>query len=107
MARTLRIELLRFKGCPGFTETLSILERVVAEEGLAAKIVPVTLGFDELPDFPGNPTILVDGEDLFPAGRRGNARAMNCRIYPTPEGSKNYPTAALVRGALVKRSSRE
>jgi hypothetical protein len=69
--------------------------------------VPVTFGLNDLSDFPGSPTILVDGEDLFPAERHDDARAMNCRIYFTPEGSKNYPTTTLVRAALTKRSSRE
>jgi len=100
----LKIELLYFEGCPGSTETLGILEWVIAEEGLAAEIVPVTPGSEDWSSFPGSPTILVNGEDLFPAERRG-ARGASCRIYATPEGPKNHPTAAMVREALVERSS--
>ena len=63
----------------------------------------VTPGPDDWSGFPGSPTILVNGEDLFPA-ERGDARAASCRIYATPEGPKNHPSAAMVREALAERS---
>lgn len=94
----MRIELLHFKGCPGSAETLSILEKTLAEEGLSGEVIPVTLGPEARSNFSGSPTILVDGEDLFPIEERPSA--INCRIYATPEGPKNYPTAAMVREAL-------
>lgn len=100
----MRIELLHFEGCPGSTEVLGILENVVVQEGLAAEILPVIPDPDDWSDFPGSPTILVNGEDLFPAERRAT-RAASCRIYATPEGPKNHPTAAMVREALVERLS--
>jgi hypothetical protein len=59
---------------------------------------------DDWSDFPGGPTILVNGEDLFPTERRAT-RATSCRIYATPEGPKNHPTATMVREALVERLS--
>jgi hypothetical protein len=99
----LKIELLYFEGCPGSTKVLGILERVITEEGLAVEISPLTPGPEGWSGFPGSPTILVDGEDLFPAERH-DARAAACRIYATPEGPKSHPTAAMVREALVKRS---
>jgi hypothetical protein len=99
----LKIELLYFEGCPGSTKVLGILERVISEEGLAVEISPLTPGPEGWSGFPGSPTILVDGEDLFPAERH-DARAATCRIYATPEGPKSHPTAAMVREALVKRS---
>ncbi len=100
----MRIELLHFEGCPGSTEVLGILKNVVIQEGFAAEILPVILDPDDWSDFPGSPTILVNGEDLFPAERRA-ARATSCRIYATPEGPKNHPTATMVREALVERLS--
>lgn len=100
----MKIELLSFEGCPGSLETLGILERVIAEEGLAAEITPVTPDPGDWSSFPGSPTILVNGEDLFSAEHRG-ARAASCRIYATLEGPKNHPTTAMVREALVERSS--
>lgn len=104
----LEIELLYFEGCPGYNENLGILRKTVVEEGLSARVVPVVLRYDDnRPGFSGSPTILVDGEDLFAAGRHTSAQgcAMSCRIYSTPEGPKNRPTAAMVRKALSQRLS--
>ena len=98
----MRIELLHFEGCPGFTETLDILERVVAEEGVVAEILPAMPGPKAGPGFPGSPTILVDGEDLFPTEQR-DLQALSCRIYATPEGPKNHPTTLMVSEALRER----
>ena len=100
----MRIELLHFEGCPGSTKVLGILENVVVQEEFAAEILAVITDPGDWVDFPGSPTILVNGEDLFPAERRAT-RATSCRIYATPEGPKNHPTAAMVREALVKRLS--
>ncbi len=98
----LKIELLYFEGCPGFEETLGILRNIIAEEGLEARVVPVKIGSHGSADFPGSPSILVDGEDLFPTERPG--QGMSCRIYSTLEGPKNHPTAAMVREALAEQS---
>jgi hypothetical protein len=100
----LRIELLHFEGCPGSTQVLGILKNVVIQKGFAAEILPVIPNPDDRSDFPGSPTILVNGEDLFPAERRAT-RATSCRIYATPESPKNHPTATMVREALVERLS--
>jgi hypothetical protein len=99
----LKIELLYFEGCPGSTKVLGILERVIAEEGLATEILPVTPDPEGWSGYLGIPMILVDGEELFPVEHH-DLRAATCRIYATPEGQKNYPTAAMVREALAKRS---
>ena len=100
----MRIELLYFEGCCGSAKTVGIVEGAVAEEGIAAEIVTTTLGPDDRRVFSGSPTILVDGEDLFPAQRRDEARALSCRIYASPEGPKDHPTEAMVRAALRERS---
>jgi hypothetical protein len=100
----LRIELLHFKGCPGSTQVLGILENVVVQEGFSAEILSVIPNPDDWSDFPGSPTIIVNGEELFPAERRAT-RATSCRIYATLEGPKNHPIATMVREALVERLS--
>ena len=77
---------------------------MIAEEGLAAEIVPVALGPGNWFGLRGSTSILMDGEELFPAKHRNEARsAPNCRIYATPDGPKNHLTVTLVRAALTKR----
>ena len=100
----MRIELLYFESCRGSAMTAGILESAVTEEGIAAEIMTTPLGADDRRVFPGSPTVLVDGEDLFPAQRRDESRALSCRIYSSPEGPKDHPTEAMVRAALRERS---
>ena len=51
--------------------------------------------------FPGSPTIRVDGEDLFPVAGREDWR-LGGRVYATPQGLKSFPTAEMLREALMK-----
>ena len=101
----MRIELLHFQGCPGFAEALNILQEELAEKRSSVEVTPVELGPEDRLSSPGSPTILVNGEDLFPVEERLGARAASCRIYATPEGPKNHPTAAMVREALARHFS--
>ena len=93
----MRIELLCFGGCPGAAEALSTIKRVVAEAELDAKLVPVDVGAEAHPGFSGSPTVLVDGEDPFPASC---ANAVSCRLYETPKGLKSFPTEAMLRTVI-------
>jgi hypothetical protein len=77
---------------------------VVVQEGFSAEILSVIPNPDDWSDFLGSPTILVNGEDFFPTERRAT-RATSCRLYATPEGPKNHPTATMVSEALVERLS--
>jgi hypothetical protein len=98
----LRIELLHFEGCPGSAEALSILEEALAEEGISAEIEPIAVGPDSRLEPHGSPTILVNGEDLFPVEEYPDTCAASCRIYATPEGPKNHPSSTMVREALAR-----
>lgn len=102
------MEILYFKGCPGLAASRDVLERAIRETGLEGiGVVPVRLGPDEWSGLPGSPTILVDGEDLFPTepGATTNG-GPTCRIYATPEGPRNHPTVGMVREALQERARR-
>jgi hypothetical protein len=84
----LRIELLRFEDCSGSTEALSIFEETLAKEGISTKLVPVAIGLDGRSGCTGRPTILVDGEGLFPVEEHPGARAVSYRIPSTSEAQK-------------------
>lgn len=96
----MRIELLYFEGCPGFSTTLKAIERVAAEAELEAEVVPIDVGDGSHPGFSGSPTVLVDGEDPFPAA---HVDTPSCRLYETPEGPRNSPTDAMLRTAIGER----
>ncbi len=96
------MELLYSEGCPGCDKAKRRLEAALAREGFGAGVELVSVGTDEEArrlEFPGSPTIRVDGRDLFPVDERDDWR-LSCRVYTTPEGPKDHPTEEMIRAAL-------
>lgn len=99
------VEVLHIDDCPGWEialrgvhEAVGILGRtdvVVAERALRTEAeVGATA-------FAGSPTILVDGEDLFPS--TGRTSALACRIYRGERGLAPAPTTEQIVAALRER----
>jgi hypothetical protein len=77
---------------------------VLAEESLKVEVELVAVNNDEEARrlrFPGSPTICVDGQDPFLTPVREDWR-LNCRVYATPKGLMAYPTAQMLKAALLK-----
>lgn len=51
--------------------------------------------------FGGSPTIIVDGEDLFPGTR---TRDLACRVYFTERGITGLPSVQQLEEALQQRA---
>ncbi len=103
----MNVEVLYFDSCPTYERATKTLREVLAEEGMEAEIKLVAVNTDEEVQrlqFPGSPTIWVDGEDLFPAGEREDWR-LGCRVYATPEGLRGSPTAEMLREALKTKGA--
>lgn len=99
----MRIELLYVDGCPNWK---------VAEERLAEALR--TLGRDDVVvqrrkvetreqaeqlEFPGSPTIRIDGKDPFASGDEQVGLA--CRIYATPTGPSGSPATSQLLEVLT------
>ena len=100
----MKVEVLYFDGCPTYEAATKTLRAVLAEEGLEDEVRLVAVNSDEEAGrlrFPGSTTIRVDGEDLFPVAEREDWR-LGCRVYATPQGLRSYPTAEMLREALMK-----
>ena len=100
----MKVEVLYFDGCPTYETATKTLRKVLSEEGLESDIEFVAVNTDEQARrlrFPGSPTIRVDGEDLFPVPDRA-VYALGCQTYPTPEGPKGSPGAAMLTQALSR-----
>ena len=91
----MKVEVLYFDGCPTYETATKTLRAVLAEEGLESDIEAA-----RRLNFPGSPTIRIDGRDLFPAQEREDWR-LGCRVYPTAEGLKGSPSAEMFRDALT------
>ena len=97
----MQIELLYFDGCPSWEVGLKNLEAALQEEGLPASVemVKVTDNDDAARlKFLGSPHFRVDGQDLWSEERENYS--LSCRVYPTPEGIKGFPTVAMLRMQL-------
>jgi hypothetical protein len=102
------VEVLHIDGCPSWAETVARLRRALDATGL--ENVPILHRLLMVPediagmDFAGSPTILIDGEDLFPTS--APASELACRIYLTPAGPAGAPPIAQLIAALESRARR-
>jgi hypothetical protein len=82
------IELLYWEGCPSYPEARQLLEEVLEERGLDARIDMREVRTDDEAvalRFPGSPTIRIDGRDVDPEGASARP-ALTCRIYRDEDG---------------------
>jgi len=97
----MKIQLLYFDGCPSWETALHNLKAACALEDLPAEIELVEVRDDDDAArlrFLGSPSIVVDGQDLWPETRK--AYYMSCRMYRTPEGMRGWPTVEMLRERL-------
>ena len=88
----MKIELLYFDGCPSWKTGLKNLQSALEEEGLIANEQAGQL------KFLGSPSFRVDSQELWPEERE--TYALSCRVFPSSEGIKGFPTVAMLRGQL-------
>ena len=82
------IELLYWDGCPSHPEARELLEDVLASRGIDAEIRMTHVATDaeaRRRDFPGSPTIRIDGRDVDPSGAAAPP-SLTCRVYHLPDG---------------------
>lgn len=97
----MKIELLYFEGCPSWEQGLKNLKIALREPGLSDPVELVKVESDNDAarlKFLGSPHFRVNGEDLWHEERE--TYSLSCRIYPTPDGVKGFPTVAMLRQQL-------
>ncbi len=97
----MKIELLYIDDCPSWETGLQNLKSALQQEGIEADINLVKVDDDiEATHFKflGSPSFLVNGFDLWNETR--DSFALSCRVYPTPEGIKGWPTVEMLREKL-------
>jgi len=97
----MKIELLYFDGCPSWQTGLQNLKSAMQLEAIVADIDLVGVRADVEAmrlKFLGSPSFRVDGRELWPETR--DTYGLSCRVYPTPEGMKGWPTVEMLREKL-------
>jgi hypothetical protein len=83
------LELLYWAGCPSYPESLALLQDVLREQGRDDEIVVREVRTQqeaEALQFPGSPTIRVDGRDVDADGAKRSQPSLSCRVYLLPDG---------------------
>ncbi|MFH1907728.1 MAG: thioredoxin family protein [Chloroflexota bacterium] len=97
----MQFELLYFDGCPSWQTGLNNLKSALQLEGIEAEVTLVNVR-DEADairlEFLGSPNFRVNSHDLWPEERE--IYSLSCRVYPTAEGIKGFPTVAMLREQL-------
>jgi|SRR5215204_1371865 len=98
------IELLYWDGCPSHPEARELLEEVLASRGIDAEIRLTHVATDaeaERRNFPGSPTIRIDGRDVEPRGAAAPP-SLTCRVYYLPDGRPSpIPSREELEAALT------
>ena len=97
----MKIELLYFDGCPSWQTGLQNLKSALQLEGIEAEVNLINVQ-DEADairlEFLGSPSFRVNNVELWTEARE--TFALSCRVYPTPEGIKGWPTVEMLREKL-------
>ena len=104
----MKVQLLWFQDCPNHEAATTMLREVLAEVGVSSAVELV-----EVPDldagrrwqFPGSPTIRIDGVDVEPGWQSDGEFTPRCRLYPTADGLRGVPERAWVMDAVRRASS--
>lgn len=104
------LELLYLPGCPNHDGTVNLLRRVLRVEGINVDVQEIPINdYEEARafQFPGSPTVRVNGEDIedVPSHRLGVGFA--CRTYFVEGKPHGMPPRSWVEQAIRAARKRE
>lgn len=102
----MKIELLYFEGCPGWEKAFRNLKKVLEEEGHQdyVELIRVEDRKDaKKHDFPGSPTVRINGIDV--SGKKTEGHCLGCRTYRYLGDVYSYPPKEMIRGFLKELKS--
>jgi hypothetical protein len=102
----MRVELLYWDGDPNYMAARQRLVEVLTEDAFETPIQMISVNSEsdaQLLNFPGSPTIRIDGVDIHPVG--GQAPGLRLRRYPPDDdpdagASEPLPGKRLIRSAV-------
>lgn len=99
----MKIEFLYINGCPGKKRARELLEEVLEEENIDPEIETrkiETLEEAKEHNFPGSPTIRINGRDVEKSRRDTDYYSVTCRIYEIGDEKKGVPTKEMMRNTI-------
>jgi hypothetical protein len=101
----MKIEVFYVPGCPNHEPAVEAVTNVLASEALETEICEVPVrseGEAQLLEFPGSPTVRVDGRDVEPES--ASMFGFACRLYMNGMG---VPSEAMIRNAVLAAREKE
>lgn len=101
----MRIEVLYFEGCPHHLPAVDRLRTILALEGLPGEIIEIEVSDQSAAkalEFPGSPTIRVNGVDIDAGSGDVCEAGFACRYYPG-----GLPSEAMIRAAVREARKNE
>jgi hypothetical protein len=101
----MRVELLYWDGDPHYMTARQRLVEVLTEDAFETPIQMVSVNSQEdaeLLDFPGSPTIRIDGIDIHPA--EDTSVGLRLRRYPADENLDGRMTEPIPGKRLIRRA---
>lgn len=100
----MKIEVLYVADCPSHPAAVMLVQDVLIAQGVTAEIHEVLVTDRSMADelqFPGSPTIRINGRDVVGEPSEGQPFALSCRLYPGSQ-SGGLPPAEMVRRAVME-----
>jgi hypothetical protein len=100
----LKVEVLYVAECPSYPAAVKLVREVLAAQAVAAEIQEVLVSDEHMANelqFPGSPTIRVNGRDVARDVQEPRNFGLSCRLYA---GSKQVglPPAELIHQAVME-----
>ncbi len=102
-----KIELLYFQGCPGHELAKSLLLRLMRELDVMGGLIEIEIADEKAAvehEFPGSPTVRVNGRDIEDGNGTVQEYGFKCRVYYENGKANSCPSEVLLRDALLKIS---
>ncbi len=97
----MNLELLYLDGSTSWHQALENLRLALRSEGMALKVSLIRVvgaQHARVLRFRSCPTIRLGGESLFP--ERSSKTGLSCRLYPSADGLRGWPTVQMIRRRL-------
>lgn len=107
-AKTMKIRVLYFDGCPSYEPAVATVREVVAEQDLEAEIELVRVSSKEeaiAQRFFGSPTIQINGVDIEGLNALTKQSDLCCRLYNAQGALRGLPSKEMIRTALSSESN--
>jgi hypothetical protein len=98
----MKVEVLYVPNCPNHAVALDRLRELLSGEDFPKHVNEVLVKDAEMAqslEFPGSPTIRINGRDVEPQSEKTNAFGLMCRLYSDGSGA---PSQQKLRAAIEK-----